>query len=116
MTLCKMEKDFLELSCKYGKVLETTLEANNALVDAIKAIGDAKEMLRKTLNEGAPDPNMCPVCMERPRVRVLSCGHCFCAACAGRLMRADGGVGSPAPSGRCPTCRAPIFRSMRVFI
>ena len=114
-----MEKEFLQLTCKYGKVLETTLQANNALIDAIKAIGDAKETLRKALNEGH-DPNLCPVCMERPRVRVLSCGHCFCASCAGRLMRAvgggDGGVGSPAPSGRCPTCRAPIFRASRVFI
>ena len=104
--------EFLELTEKYTAVLERVLESNKSMRDLTKRVIDGKEVLRKILNEDNEERAsimQCSICCERPKVRALNCGHCFCNTCAGRIL----GV---VPSPRCPKCRAPAFRSTRVYI
>ena len=105
--------EFLELTEKYTAVLEKVLESNRSMCALTKKVIDTKETLRKILNEDDEDRQsiiQCSICCERPKVRALNCGHCFCNTCASRILNA-----TPPPP-RCPKCRAPAFRSTRVYI
>ena len=50
---------------------------------------------------GQNEQLICTVCQERPRNRLLKCGHLFCGDCVGKF------------SGRCPVCRA-LYRDSEV--
>ncbi|XP_072186567.1 E3 ubiquitin-protein ligase TRIM7-like [Excalfactoria chinensis] len=55
------------------------------------------------LAERLQDAVTCPMCLELLSQPVLTpCGHCFCSACAHRLL------GSPPRTAACPGCRAAI--------
>ena len=97
--------DFLQLTIRYSEALNKTLEANNKLRQVLVQVAAGREILRKELSN---DETQCSICMERPKVRALNCGHIFCATCASRILTVR-------PQ-RCPTCRAPAHRSIRVYI
>ena len=103
-------EELMDLNKKYSEVLEKTADCNKELHDIMESIKQAKEELRKKLNEGvgALDYLVCTICHERKKARALSCGHCYCNTCCGRIMQGA--------SARCPVCRAPIIRSIRVYI
>ena len=103
-----MEEDFYRLTKSYSAALHKCLETNEHLRTVLTQITACREILRVEL--GVDSKVNCPVCMERPRRRALNpCGHIFCDACAGRII-------SDESQQKCPTCRAPVRRSMRVFV
>ena len=97
-------ENYLKLVEKYSMALNETLGANNKLRDVLVQVAAGRELLRKELC----NDEMCTICMERPKVRALNCGHIFCATCTSRIL-------TDRPQ-RCPTCRAPAHRSIRVYI
>ena len=96
---------FLKLTERYSEALDKTLKENNKLREVLVQVAAGREVLRKEL--GADD-SQCAICCERPKVRALNCGHIFCATCTSRIL-------ADAPQ-RCPQCRAPAHRSIRVYI
>ena len=98
-------EQFLKLTEQYSHALNKTLEANGKLREVLVQVAAGREILRKEL--GA-DETQCTICMERPKVRALNCGHIFCSSCTSRIL-------ADAPQ-RCPVCRAPSHRSIRVYL
>lgn len=96
-------EQFLKLTEKYSEALNKTLEANGKLREVLVQVAAGREILRKEL--GA-DESQCTICMERPKVRALNCGHIFCSTCTSRVLT----------DGRCAICRAPCHRSIRVYL
>jgi hypothetical protein len=97
--------EFIRLVSKYSDALNKTLSANNKLREVLVQVAAGRELLRKEL--GA-DRTQCEICCERPKTRTLNCGHLFCSSCTSRILTD--------PPQRCPTCRAPAHRSIRVYI
>jgi hypothetical protein len=62
---------------------------------------------------GQTSPYGCCICYERAADHcVLDCGHlCMCRRCVGLLLQ-SGGLSSR----RCPKCRAPILRIVRIYV
>lgn len=51
-------------------------------------------------------PQECPICMEQNSVLVkTACGHCFCADCLGRTLKAS----KDRAKVKCPSCRQNMF-------
>ena len=96
-------EEFAKLVDGYSKALEAVQKTNNELRGATQRMIAARNEVLKSISVEAP---MCPVCMERPRVRALNCGHILCHTCAARIIA----------EGRCPTCRSVVHRTMRVYI
>ena len=108
-----MEDEFYRLTKSYSTALQKSLEANEHLRTVLTQITACREILRVEL--GVDRKINCPVCMERPRKRALNpCGHLLCDVCAGRII-GSGSQRDESPP-KCPTCRAPVRRSMRVFL
>ena len=102
--------EFLDLSVRYTSVLEKVVATNRSLHEIVKSVIDGRENLRKILNEDETSILQCSICVDRPKVRALNCGHCYCNSCASRIL----GVTTSQP--RCPKCRAPVRSSIRVYI
>ena len=98
-------EEFLKLTVKYSEALNTVLESNNKLRDVLVQVAAGREIMRK---EFTSDDTLCSICMERPKTRAINCGHIFCSTCTARIL-------SDQPQ-RCPSCRAPAHRSIRVYI
>jgi hypothetical protein len=96
-------EEFAKLVTGYSAALDAVQKTNDELRSATRRMIDARNEVLKTISV---DATLCPVCMERPRVRALSCGHILCHTCAARMIS----------QGRCPTCRSVVRSTMRVYI
>ena len=73
---------------------ETLAQLEELLCEAERACTRARA-LRAARAELLAKGDLCPVCIERPREVVFSCGHRACGDCAARLDN-------------CPECRRAI--------
>ena len=67
----------------------------------------------KEEEEEEEDWMTCVVCLNAPKTHIFDpCGHmCVCEACAQRVMSVTGHV-----PGRCPLCRHPAQKTMKVIM
>ena len=57
----------------------------------------------------APNPlKLCAICCIHERNRAFSCGHLCCRECCEKVLETN-------PS-RCPTCRAEVRETLRIFL